>query len=321
MYIYGWLTRPHSSSLFTTATIAAHSQPSVAPQRRQADVGGEGEVAEWGNVTLLGRRRADRPTFERVSVIIPTLNEAKNLPWVLERIPPYVDEIVIIDGHSTDDTVAVAQALRPDVVVVEEHRRGKGVALRTGFAAATGDIVVMLDADGSMDPAEFTRYIALLGTGYDFVKGSRFMAGGASTDITGLRRLGNAGLKTMVNLLFGARFSDLCYGYCAFRRKHLDALALTADGFEIETQLILHALSAGLRISEVPTLESPRLHGHSNLRTFRDGMRVLRTLLREWITIRLRRPPRPDLPVDHDLDRELTDLTTPTTMAPNPGIA
>jgi glycosyltransferase involved in cell wall biosynthesis len=229
-----------------------------------------------------------------VSVVIPAKNEAANIAWVLKRIPPTVDEIVLVDGHSVDDTVEVARRQRPDIVVVQEERRGKGAALQAGFAAATGDIVVMLDADGSMHPAEISRYVALLSSGFDFVKGSRFMAGGGSTDITTLRRLGNRGLLALTNLIYGTRFTDLCYGYCAFRRAALGSLQLSASGFEIETQLIVHATMAGLRISEVPSVESPRRFGQSNLRTFRDGRRVLWTLLRERSAFR-RSSSRPDV--------------------------
>jgi hypothetical protein len=217
----------------------------------------------------------------RVSVVIPAKNEEKNLAWVLLRMPPYVSEVILVDGHSTDDTVAIATAARPDVRIVEDPGRGKGAALRTGFAAATGDSIVMLDADGSMDPAEMTRYLALLGTGFDLVKGSRFTAGGNSTDITGLRRLGNRILRSTVNILYGTKFSDLCYGYCAFRRSSLPALGLTADGFEIETEISLHAVTAGLRVCEVPSFEAPRGYGTTSLRTFHDGERVLRTVVCE----------------------------------------
>lgn len=216
----------------------------------------------------------------RVSVVIPAKNEAANIAWVLKHIPPMVHEIVLVDGHSTDSTVEVATRLRPDIVVVHEERRGKGAALQAGFAAATGDMVVMLDADGSMHPGEIIRYIAMLVSGFDFVKGSRFMAGGGSSDITRLRRLGNRGLLGLANFIYRTRYTDLCYGFCAFRRTALNELALSADGFEIETQLVLHASMAGLRISEVPSFEFPRRFGQSNLRTFRDGQRVLWTLLR-----------------------------------------
>jgi glycosyltransferase involved in cell wall biosynthesis len=216
----------------------------------------------------------------RVSVVIPAKNEAENISWVLQHIPPMVHEVVLVDGRSTDSTIEVATRLRPDIVVVHEERRGKGAALQAGFAAATGDIVVMLDADGSMHPGEIIRYIAMLASGFDFVKGSRFMPGGGSSDITMVRRLGHRGLLGLANFIYRTRYTDLCYGYCAFRRTALNQLALSADGFEIETQLVLHAGMAGLRISEVPSFESPRRFGQSNLRTFRDGQRVLWTLLR-----------------------------------------
>jgi glycosyltransferase involved in cell wall biosynthesis len=217
----------------------------------------------------------------RISVVIPTKNEARNITWVLEQMPAWIDEIILVDGRSTDGTVEAATRARPDVIVVDQEPRGKGAALQAGFTAATGDIIVMLDADGSMHPREITRYVALLASGYDLVKGSRFMAGAASTDITWLRHLGNTFLLYLTNLLHQTRFTDLCYGYCAFRRAVLGDLQLTATGFEVEAQLIVRACIAGLAITEVPSLESTRRYGQSNLRTFRDGQRVLWTLLRE----------------------------------------
>ena len=228
------------------------------------------------------------PELGLVSLVVPAMNEERNIGWVLERVPDVVDEVILIDGHSTDDTVAVARATYPEVVVVRQEGRGKGAALRTGFAAARGEFVVMIDADGSMEPAEITRFVDRLKEGADLVKGSRYVDGGGSSDITFLRSLGNRTLMLMVNLLYGARFTDLCYGYCGFRRRGLRAMALDADGFEIETQIAVRALKAKLEIGEVPSFESPRHYGQSNLNTFRDGQRVLRTLIRE----RLRRAPR-----------------------------
>ncbi|MHB1568712.1 MAG: glycosyltransferase family 2 protein [Solirubrobacteraceae bacterium] len=214
-----------------------------------------------------------------MSVVIPTLNEAESLPWVLENLPKWVDELVLVDGLSTDATEVLARRIRPDVVVVRQHRRGKGAALRAGFAAATGDVIVMIDADGSTDPREMGRFVEALEDGSDFVKGSRHMTGGGSADFTRLRSLGNKTFVVMANVLYGSRFTDLCYGYCAFWRRHLDALALTADGFEIETQLVLGAVKAGLEIRETPSFELERRAGTSNLSAVRDGMRILRTML------------------------------------------
>lgn len=226
----------------------------------------------------------DVSSLASVSVVIPTLNEAMNLPWVLRRMPQYVDEVIIVDGRSTDLTVDIARSLRLDVVIVAEPRKGKGVAVRAGFTAATGDIIVMLDADGSMDPREIGWFVAPLQHDYDFVKGSRYVTGGGSEDLTRLRSFGNRTLTQLANTVLHSNYSDLCYGYIAFRRECLEILELKSDGFEIETELIVRAAKAGLRIAEVPSIELGRISGDSNLRTFRDGWRVLHTLARECTT-------------------------------------
>jgi glycosyltransferase involved in cell wall biosynthesis len=220
-----------------------------------------------------------------VSAIIPTLNEAANLPHVLTRIPSCVDEVIIVDGRSTDDTIAIAQDLLPDVRIVLQNGRGKGNALTCGFAAARGDIIVMLDADGSTDPAEIPSFIAPLLDGADFVKGTRFANGGSSADITVLRRIGNRVLSGTVNVLFGTHYTDLCYGYNAFWSDCLDELRVDCDGFEVETLLNVRTARAHLRVAEVPSVESERLFGVSKLNAARDGARVMRTIIRE----RLRR--------------------------------
>jgi len=217
----------------------------------------------------------------RVSVVIPAKNEARNIGWVLDRIPAEVDEVVLVDGRSTDGTVEVARRLRPDIVIVRDDEPGKGAALRAGFRAATGRYVAMIDADGSMDPGEIPAMIDMLEEGYDLVKGSRFTAGGGTADMSFLRAAGNRGLLELSNLLFGAAHTDLCYGYAAFRRAQILALDLDAVGFEIETQLFLRSTRQGLRVAEFPSFEAPRRFGTSNLNTFRDGWRVLKTIFSE----------------------------------------
>jgi len=218
----------------------------------------------------------------RVSVVIPALNEAKNLKHVLPRIPGWVHEVVLVDGHSTDDTVEVARELWPTIRIVEQEGKGKGAALRTGFAAATGDIIVMLDSDGSTDPAEIPAFVGSLIAGADFAKGSRFVQGGGTSDMTPFRRLGNWGFVTLVRMLFGGRYTDLCYGYNAFRAQAVRTLKLDADGFEIETMMNVRALQAGLKVTEVPSFEADRIYGTSRLRAIPDGWRVLKTICREW---------------------------------------
>ena len=212
---------------------------------------------------------------------IPALNEAQNLPYVLPKIPDWVHEVLIVDGHSTDDTLETACSLRPNVRRVQQVGRGKGAALRSGFAAATGDIIVMLDADGSMDPGEIPAFFGTLLSGADFAKGSRFSQGAGTDDMEFYRRWGNWGFVVLARLFFGGRYSDLCYGYNAFWRRVLPKLDLTADGFEIETEMNVRALREGLKVAEVPSFEGKRIHGTSNLHTFSDGWRVLKTIFKE----------------------------------------
>jgi glycosyltransferase involved in cell wall biosynthesis len=227
-----------------------------------------------------------------VSVVIPAKNEALNLPHVFAGLANGQYEVILVDGNSTDDTVTVARKLRPDVKIIGQTRKGKGNALACGFAVASGDFIVMLDADGSTDPAEIPRFVTALKEGADFAKGSRFMPGAGSSDISRLRQAGNYWLNKVVNLLYGTRYTDLCYGYNAFRRECLSVLDLEAghvddvdeglmlwgDGFEVETLINVRIAKAGLRVAEVPSFERSRRFGTSNLNAFSDGIRVLRTI-------------------------------------------
>jgi glycosyltransferase involved in cell wall biosynthesis len=253
--------------------------------RREAPTTSE-EIDTQGSVAIVPMASA-----ARISIIIPAMNEERNLPHVLPRLPADC-EIILVDGHSTDETVLVAQRLRPDIVVIGQTRIGKGNALACGFAAATGDYIVMIDADGSNDPAEIPRFVAALEGGADFAKGSRFLAGGGSHDISALRRVGNFWLNKIVNVLYGTRYTDLCYGYNAFRQSCLESMRLLppevegsnpadmlwGDGFEIETLINLRIAKAGLSVTEVPSFEAVRHFGASNLNALSDGLRVLRTI-------------------------------------------
>jgi glycosyltransferase involved in cell wall biosynthesis len=216
-----------------------------------------------------------------VSVVIPTLNEAANIGHVLASLPEDVHEVLLVDGGSHDGTVEVARECRPDLRVVPQPGRGKGDALAAGFAECTGEVVVMLDADGSADGQEIPRFVDALLAGADLVKGSRFLHGGGSSDLTPLRRAGNRLFCGLVNLLYGTRYSDLCYGYNAAWVPQLRSLKLDCAGFEVETVLSIRSATSALHVTEVPSFESPRLHGTSNLHAFRDGWRVLRAIFRE----------------------------------------
>jgi glycosyltransferase involved in cell wall biosynthesis len=221
------------------------------------------------------------PARPRVSVVIPTLNEAANIGHVLATLPEDVHEVLLVDGGSHDGTVEVARECRPDVRVVAQPGRGKGDAMAAGLAECTGEVVVMLDADGSADGREIPRFVDALLAGADVVKGSRFLRGGGSSDLTALRRVGNRLFCELVNGLYGTRYSDLCYGYNAAWVPQLRSLRLDCAGFEVETVLSIRSARSALHVAEVPSFEARRLHGTSNLRTFRDGWRVLRAIFRE----------------------------------------
>lgn len=214
-----------------------------------------------------------------VSVVIPTWNEGENIGHVLASMPD-VEELVIVDAYSDDGTVEIVLRHRPDATIVLQRPAGKGAAMRAGFEVATAEYIVSMDGDGSMDPGEIPGYVALFGQGYDVVKGSRGAVGGGSTDLTPLRRAGNWGLTSLYNTMFRARLSDLCYGFIGFRRDKLPVLGLYADGFEIEVQIIAHAELAGLSLAELPSKEADRLTGESHLATWRDGNRVLKSMVR-----------------------------------------
>jgi glycosyltransferase involved in cell wall biosynthesis len=245
-------------------------------------------------VSVFNHARRRNITAPRVSVVIPALNEALNLSVVLPQLPE-VHEVILIDGGSVDGTIATARRALPGIVVVAQSRQGKGNALAAGFARVTGDIVVMFDADGSANAAEIDRFVQALKDGADFAKGSRFTAGGASADITLVRRIGNLFLNTVFNLGFGTRYTDLCYGFNAFWADLLPVLDLPdhavpsgpdrmlwGDGFEIETLIHSRFAVSGAEIVEVPSIEKVRIFGESNLHAVSDGLRVLRTMLVEW---------------------------------------
>ena len=219
-----------------------------------------------------------------VSVVIPTLNAEENLPHVLPRIPQWVSEIIIVDGHSTDQTVAVARALKPDVQILIQTGRGKGDALRAGCDAASGDIVVMLDADGSTDPAEIPAFVGALISGADFVKGSRFLQGAGTNDMPFHRRLGNNALVFLANFLFGTSFTDITYGFNAMWKDLHPDVSPEIDGWAYEIVRNIRASRVGLRVVEVASFEHERIGGNAKLQTFSAGRTILKAILCERFT-------------------------------------
>jgi glycosyltransferase involved in cell wall biosynthesis len=221
-------------------------------------------------MTLDATRQIDIETHPRptVSVVIPTLNEAHNLPHVL---PLLADEY--------EGTMDVAREIRPDATVMRQPGKGKGDALFAGFAVATGQIIVTLDADGSQKPQEIDRFVNALTDGADFVKGSRLVAGGGSVDFTWLRAIGNRALGMTANALHGTSYTDITYGFNAFWRHCIPHIVTDHHGFEGEVIMCIRAARAGLKTHEVPCYEEERIHGSSNLNAWRDGWRIFRLIV------------------------------------------
>lgn len=219
-----------------------------------------------------------------VTVIVPTLNEEKNIAEVIRELKRIgFSDILVIDGNSRDRTVEVAKEFGVDVIY--QNGRGKGDALRQAFShdGLSGDAVVMMDADGSMNPKEIFSFIEALECGVDLVKGSRFMPRGRSEDMTLIRRIGNGLFVLLTNFLYSTNYTDLCYGFAAFRRDAIERLYphLQSKNFEIETEIFIKAKKLELKVMEIPSIELRRKHGKSNLRAYKDGFRILKTIIHE----------------------------------------
>jgi glycosyltransferase involved in cell wall biosynthesis len=221
------------------------------------------------------------PLNMNVGIAIPAKNEEKNLGEILCRLNTIgYNKILVIDGLSCDGTIKVAAENGAKIVL--QNGCGKGQAIRQVLSNdyLSSDALVMMDADGSMSPEEIPRFVQALHDGADVVKGSRFVAGGGSFDITATRRFGNAIMTSCVNILCGTNYTDLCYGFVAFNKKAIKMLApvLESNNFEIETEIFIKAKKLGLKILEIPSIEYNRKNGKSNLKTFRDGFKIFKTI-------------------------------------------
>lgn len=216
----------------------------------------------------------------KISLVVPTMNEAKNVPHVFSSIPDIVDEVVVVDS-SSDNTVDAIRKIRPDAKIFTEKPNGKGNALKKGFEYATGDIVIAIDADGSMDLKEIPLFVKPLVNGYDVVKGSRVLGG--SEDLTPFRSFGNFCFTALVNILYDSEYSDLTYGYQGFKKSALDKLKCVSEGFDVEVEQLIKSKKMNMKVCEVPCIERKRLYGNSNLRAFGDGKKILMRILREKV--------------------------------------
>lgn len=215
----------------------------------------------------------------KITTLICTFNEEENLSHVLPKIPGWVDEVLLVDGHSADKTVEVAKKLCPDIHILYQPGKGKDKALKYGFKHAQGDIIVTIDADGATNPEEMQKFIEPLLNGYDFAKGSRFLKI-RPMKMPWHRHLGNWVLVTEANLIFSTRYTDLCSGYNALWKKSWQRIDLP-DKFGYEPLITLRAKRAGLKIIEIPCSDKGRISGSSKLPNWRQGWGAFKAILKE----------------------------------------
>ena len=219
-----------------------------------------------------------------VTIIIPTLNEEKTLSGIIMELKRIgCENIIVVDGNSKDNTLQIAKQYLTQFII--QNGEGKGTALREAFENkfSSNSIIAMMDADGSMRPQEIPLLIDAIESGADIAKGSRFMPGGYSEDMNFIRRVGNLFFIFLVNLLFGTDYTDLCYGFMAFKKTTLERLLpyLKAEKFEIETEMMIKSKKMELKVTEIPSIELRRSYGKSNLSIFKDGFRILRQIIME----------------------------------------
>lgn len=207
----------------------------------------------------------------RISAIICTLNEEQSLPHVLPKVPEWVDEVLLVDGHSTDRTVEVARKLCPEIKVLYQPGKGKGDGLKYGVQQATGDIIVTLDGDGETNPEDIPRFIEPLLNGHDLAKGSRLVYG-RPPNMSWHRWIGNKVLAITSNLLHGTKYTDICSGYNAFWKGAFQRLRLTHDGFEMEQEMLVKAKKVGLKVAEVNHYDAGRLGSTSKVSVIKQGL-------------------------------------------------
>ena len=216
-----------------------------------------------------------------VSVILPAYNEAGTIGAVVEgarRATPNLAEVLVIDDGSTDGTGAVAESAGA-TVIAHPTNRGKGAALRSGCRAATGGILLFLDADGQDDVDEIPLLLDALEPDAAMAIGSRFAGRLLEGSITRLNHVGNRLLTSVFNGLYGCAISDTQAGFRAVRRQHIDPDALRSRAYEIETEMLIHVLRRGGRVVEVPVTRHPRASGETGFVPMYHGLRILRAML------------------------------------------
>ncbi|HAM34965.1 MAG TPA: glycosyl transferase [Elusimicrobia bacterium] len=236
--------------------------------------------------------QSDAASIRRVSIVIPCHNEARHIAEVISRVravdmAPLEAEIIAVDDGSTDGTGDILRGLPGIRVLSHAHNRGKGAALKTGFAAARGEAVLIQDADLEYDPGDYRAVLAPIISGQaDAVMGSRFSQErprfffGARRSPFFTHYIGNIAIVALTNILYGHRATDYEGAYKAFRAQVIYDVAVQADGFEFDNELICKLLRRGYRVTEIPISYRPRSYEEGKKIRWYHGARMLWTILK-----------------------------------------
>ena len=218
----------------------------------------------------------------KVTIVIPAKDEGEGIEKIINSVKNFAREIIVVDGHSKDNTKQMCKKLR--VKYVLDYGLGRGDAVRLGLKIAKGDVVVLFDADGSHNPADIPRFIIpILNNRADIVIGSRRTGGSfdLNMNFTGILRSGGADfLAYLVNKRFNTKLSDILYSFRSVRRSIVGDLDLSANGFEIEQEMVAKCLKKGFTLLEIPSRENARAWGRAKLKTI-TGVKFIFHLLRE----------------------------------------
>ena len=220
---------------------------------------------------------------KKVTVIIPTRNEEGCIGSLIREIPKkYVDEIVVIDGHSTDNTREEAKGADTKTKVFLQRGWGYGGAVQQGAKHARGDILILMDADGSMNPNAIPQLLKKADEGYEYVMGSRYINGSKSEDDTIIRYIGNKFFTWLTNIIHKTNVTDSLYTYNAIPKKSFLKIKAKSKGFEYCTEILVRAKMAGLKFAEVPAPERARSCGKTKVNAFWHGLKILTMILRKY---------------------------------------
>ena len=222
-----------------------------------------------------------------ICIVIPARDEGGSLGFLLndlanvtKEIKNYDFEIIVVNDHSADATAAIAQS-KNATVISNLRKPGKGYALISGFEIAKGDYIVMMDADYSHRAEDISAFIKSLEDGAGLVIGSRIYGG--SDEFTRLRTFGNIMLTLVFGFCHKIFLSDALNGFKAFRSEIFKEFKYTSRGFEIEIELLINTIRAGMKIIEIPSHERCRKSGILKSKTIKDGIKFFNRIILEWL--------------------------------------